>query len=247
VRLSREIHLVASGSGGFDLTDPYDCHAYLVVSRGEAVLVDAGIGSGVEDLLANVAAAGVAPERLRALLLTHAHPDHSGAAAALRRRVPGLEVQASSEVAEWVRSGDEDAMSLARGKRAGLYPPEYRFDPCPEVSELRDGQRLRVGALELEAIATPGHSAGHLAFIADGGERSTCFAGDLVFYGGQVSLESNWDCSLGDYATSVERLARRSFEALLPGHHSISLNRGHRHVARAAAMFEDGFVPRSVV
>jgi hydroxyacylglutathione hydrolase len=246
VRLTPEIHLVASGSGGFDLTDPYDCNAYLLASEGEAALVDTGIGAAVDALLANVAAGGCGEDAVRYVLLTHAHPDHAGGAAELAARLPRARVLASPEVARWVAAGDAQSMSLERGQRADFYPPDYVFRACREVEPLRDGESLRVGRVELEAIATPGHAAGHLAFLA-GGAASACFVGDLVFYGGDISLESNWDCSLQDYAQSVRRLSERRFEAFLPGHHSFSLKRGHRHVDLAAQRFERGFVPRSVV
>ena len=229
------------------MTDPYDCHVYLVASEGEAALIDTGIGSDVDGLLANVEAAGVAPEAIAVVLLTHAHPDHAGGAAELARLLPGARFLASEEVAGWVREGNEQAMSLDAGKRAELYPPDYRFEPGPEVGALADGERLGLGRLELEAIATPGHAAGHLAFLTHGTPRSACFCGDLVFYGGQISLEANWDCSLADYGRSVRRLAERRFDALLPGHHSVSVRRGRRHVEVAARQFQRGFVPRSVV
>jgi hydroxyacylglutathione hydrolase len=247
VRLTADIHLVASGSGGFDLTDPYDCNAYLVASEGEAAIVDTGIGAAVDALLANVAAAVPGWEdAVRYVLLTHAHPDHAGGAAELAERLPRARVLASPEVARWVAAGDERAMSLERGQSAEFYPPGYRFRACPRVEPLNDGDRVRVGGVELEAIATPGHAAGHLAFLASGA-TSACFVGDLVFHGGQISLESNWDCSLQDYEQSVRRLAERAFEVFLPGHHEFSLRRGDRHVRAAAQRFERGFVPQSVV
>ncbi|MDP8977015.1 MAG: MBL fold metallo-hydrolase, partial [Actinomycetota bacterium] len=79
MRLTERIHLVGSGSSGFDLTDTWDAHAYLVDGGAEAALIDVGCGRGVDALLRNIEAAGVSPDRLRHLLLTHAHPDHCGA------------------------------------------------------------------------------------------------------------------------------------------------------------------------
>ena len=246
MQLTPEIHLVASGSGGFDLTDPYDCNCYLVVSQSEAAIVDAGIGSDVDSMLGNVGEAGCPKEAIRYILLTHAHPDHAGGAAELARRLTQAQVLASPEVARWVAGADEEAMSLESGQRADFYPRDYRFSACPEVEPIGDGDRLEVGQLTLEAIATPGHAAGHLVFLVSG-PSSACFVGDLVFYGGEISLESNWDCSLQDYSRSVRRLGNRPFEAFLPGHHAFSVRRGHRHVEAAARQFEQGFVPRSVV
>ena len=242
IELTPEIRLVASGDGGFSLSDPYDCHVYLVESQGEAALIDTGIGRA--DVAAAVRATGA---RLRYILLTHAHPDHAGGAAALREAFPDARVLASEEVAAWVAAGDEEAMSLESGIRAEFYPEGYRFAACPGVETIADGEAVRVGAVELRALATPGHARGHHAFLTLGASVESCFCGDLVFHGGAISLEANWDCSLQDYRRSMERLARERFEALLPGHHGVSLARGRRHVEAAARQFARGFIPRSLV
>jgi glyoxylase-like metal-dependent hydrolase (beta-lactamase superfamily II) len=247
VQLAPGLHLVASGSGGFDLTDRFDCHVYLVEGDGEAALVDAGIGSAVDDTLGNVAAAGVRPEAVRWVVLTHAHPDHSGGAAYLRERLPHVEIAASAEVARWVRDADEDAMSLEAGKRAEFYPRDFRFRGCPVEHELCEGESLRVGHTELVAVETPGHCDGHLSFIAEIGGRKALFSGDLVFHGGRISLVNTWDCRLQEYGASLRKLAGVGIELLLPGHHALALARGQRHVDAANRLFELGFVPRSIV
>jgi hydroxyacylglutathione hydrolase len=247
VRLTPHVHLVGSGAGGFHLTDAYDCHVYLVDGGGEAALVDAGIGAATDEIVANIAAAGVAPEAVRHLLLTHAHPDHSGGAAALRERVPRLEVAASAAVAEWVGGADEEAMSLEAGKRAEFYPPDFRFSACEVERDLAEGDRLAVGSLELEVVETPGHSDGHLSFLLEAEGAVTLFGGDLVFFGGQVSLEANWDCRVADYAASMAKLRDAGVAALLPGHHFVTLREGQRHIDAANRLFERGFVPKSVV
>jgi glyoxylase-like metal-dependent hydrolase (beta-lactamase superfamily II) len=247
VELRPGIHLVASGSGGFDLTDPFDCHAYLVERGGAGVLIDAGIGAAVDDLLQNLEAAGVDPDEVRLLLLTHAHPDHAGAAAAIRERLPSVEVAASPEVARWVASADEEAISLANGKLAGFYPEDFGFEPCPVERELRHGDVVRSGELAFEAIATPGHSAGHLSYRLETETGTSLFCGDLLFWGGRISLVSNWDCSLEDYVKSLVRLRGGEVDSLLPGHHSISLARGQRHIDTALRLIDRGFVPPSIV
>jgi hydroxyacylglutathione hydrolase len=247
VRLTPHVHLVGSGAGGFHLTDAYDCHVYLVDGGGEAALVDAGIGAATDEILANVAEAGVAPDAIRLLVLTHAHPDHAGGAARLRERLPALEVAASPTVAEWVRTADEEAMSVAAGKRADFYPPDYRFSACDVQRELAEGERLAVGSLELEIVETPGHADGHLSFRLDAQDAVTLFGGDLVFFGGQVSLEANWDCRIPAYGASMGKLGGAGVDSLLPGHHFVTLREGQRHIDAANRLFERGFVPKSVV
>src|SRR5688572_20681828 len=103
------------------MTDDYDCHVYLIDGGDEYALIDAGGGRDRDGLIANVEADGLDPRRLRQLLLTHAHGDHAGGAAALRERL-GLTVLASPTAARYVRDGDERAISLDVARVAGAYP-----------------------------------------------------------------------------------------------------------------------------
>jgi hydroxyacylglutathione hydrolase len=247
MRLTCALHLVASGAGGFSLTHEFDCNAYLVVRDGEAALIDCGIGAAPEQLLANVDAAHVPRESVRYIVLTHAHPDHCGGAARVRRELARAEVVASAHVAECVRHGDAEAMSIAAGTRAGFYPAGYVFEPCAVDGEVGDGATLAVGGLTLEIIETPGHSDGHICVRMEG-ERGVClFSGDLVFFDGRISLVNNWDCRIQAYARSMARLEGAGIERLLPGHHFVSLRDGQRHIDAANRRFAAGLVPASVV
>ncbi|MDP8977669.1 MAG: MBL fold metallo-hydrolase, partial [Actinomycetota bacterium] len=209
--------------------------------------IDVGCGRGVDALLRNIEAAGVSPDRLRHLLLTHAHPDHCGATAAVKERLPHIQVTASPQVARWVRSADEQAMSVETGKRAEFYPADFAFLAARVDREVTDGQRLSVGEVRVQVVATPGHSDGHLSFLARSRGRTALFGGDLVFFGGRISLLNNWDCRLREYADSMAKLGDARIDALLPGHHSLSLRDGQRHVDTANRRFEHGFVPPSLV
>ena len=247
MQLARHLHLVGSGSGGLDLTNPFDCHVYLLDGATEAALIDAGIGVSADSILEHAAEAGIEGQKIRYCLLTHAHPDHTGGVAALTRRLPWLDVVASPLVAEWVRAGDERAMSVEIGKKAQFYPPDFRFEPAEVGIEVRQDDRIRVGAFELEVIDTPGHSDGHLSYLVEIDGSRALFCGDLLFYGGLVSLENTWDCRIQDYAASVAKVASAEVEMFLPGHHSLTLRGGQRHVDTAHRLFENGFVPKSVV
>ncbi len=128
---------MASGSQGTGMSHPNDCNVYAVDCGEEHVLVDSGIGQDTAQLLTNLTTDGIQLERVRKLLLTHAHLDHSGGSGFLRE-VLHLEVCASPGSARALETGDEALISLNVAKEAGVYPPSFEFQACPVDRILRD-------------------------------------------------------------------------------------------------------------
>lgn len=246
MKLLPNVHLVGSGSMGFDLTDSLDCHVYLIDGGAEAAIVDAGSGFGIDQILAHAEAAGVAPDRIRYLLLTHCHADHAGGAAGLKERLPHLKLVASPLAARWLRTGDEQTISLDMGKKAGFYPQDYVFQPCPVEVEVSEGDTVTVGRVTLQVVETPGHCDGHISFLGEIDGKRVLFAGDQVFFGGQISLQNIWDCRIPEYANSMLKFKGAAVDALLPGHLSVSLKDGQRHIDAANQLFERVFVPKAI-
>src|SRR5579884_1597221 len=117
MRLSERVYLIGGGALGFGISHELDCHVYLI---------DAGAGVTIEPIIRNLQLDGLDLGRLKYLLLTHAHADHSGAAREWHERL-GVAVAASKEAAEYLRTGDEERISLAVAKRGGFYPQDYIF------------------------------------------------------------------------------------------------------------------------
>jgi hydroxyacylglutathione hydrolase len=224
-----------------------DCHVYLVDGGREAALIDAGVGLDPETILDGIHGTGLDPARVQWLLLTHAHADHAGGAAGLQRALPGLRVAAAVQAAPWLRTANEEAMSLDFARRAGLYPADYRMVPCQVDRELREGDEVAVGTLALRVIETPGHCAGHLSFLMRDTGQKMLFGGDHIFHGGRVSIQNIPDCNLQAYARSTAKLAQLEIDGLLPGHLTPSLKRGQRHIASAHRAFQRLGVPRSIL
>ncbi len=236
MRLSDEVYLVGGGpSLGFGLSDDPDCHVYLVDGGDELALIDCGMAAGasLDRIAANIAAEGLDLGKLRTLVLTHYHMDHAGGAARCRERF-GLRVLAPRGAAPALRTGDERAVALDKAKAAGFYAPDYPFEPVAVDQELTEGERVRIGTLDLEVIDTPGHCDGHASYLLHGRQRRALFAGDAVFAGGRVVLQNIHDCSIQESAASIFKLERVAFDALLPGHGAVCWEEGTRHVALAA-------------
>jgi glyoxylase-like metal-dependent hydrolase (beta-lactamase superfamily II) len=224
-----DIYMVGSGRSGFGISDDYDCHIFLIDGGTEAALIDAGSGVDLDPLLSNIAALGVPEGKLRTLILTHAHADHCGGAASLRKRF-GLEVMVSEAEAAILETGDPEASGLNVALPFGTYPPGYTMPPCPADRKLRDGDTITVGRHSLQVMHTPGHSKGSLCLLTEMDGRRILFTADTIQYcpvAGSVGWISLLNCpgtDLDAYRASVRRLGGLGVDVLLPSHRLFALN-----------------------
>jgi hydroxyacylglutathione hydrolase len=175
-------------------------NSYLVADPAarRAVLVDPG--DEAEQLIAMVRASGAT---LDAIWLTHAHIDHIGAIAAVRRvwTVP-------------IYLHPADRLLYERGAmQAAAYGLPFELPPAPD-HELAEGDVLSVGSLRFDVMHVPGHAPGHVVFAGDG----HLIGGDLLFAG---SI-GRTDLPLSDpdrMIESLERVAGLPDEMVVyPGH-----------------------------
>lgn len=246
MQLTERIHLIGSGRHGFGLTHPSDCHVYLIDGGTEAALIDAGAGLGRGAILARLDRTGIDRARVRSLFVTHAHADHAGGAAGLRAALR-LTVHAAPEVAAILRAGDEAAASVTVGKAQGSYAPDYAYEATPVDDELGDGQRVTVGDLEVEVVATPGHAIGHTAYLVHGLGRTDLFTGDTLLFGGVIILQDTWDCEIQAHVASLRRLATHPHDGFFPGHLTFSVAEGDRHIKAAVAALDRGALPPNLI
>ena len=180
-------------------------NTWLLSRGGRVVVIDPG-----PDLPAHRAAILAALEpgaRVGAILVTHAHLDHSAL-------VPSLAQATGAPVLAFGPEGTGQSPLMARLAAQGLGGGGEGLDLSFRPDErLADGQTLRLGGLEIEALHTPGHSANHLAFACEG----LLFSGDHAM-GWASSLVSPPDGDMGAYMASLRRLMERDWRRMLPGH-----------------------------
>lgn len=232
---------------GFDLTDPYDCHIFLLDGGDEYAIIDVGSGMGVPAVLENVRAKGIDLDRVRHVVLTHAHVDHAGGAANMRAGLPSPTFYISKFVANLVRTADEKGVSLDVAKQAGFYPDDYVLEPCEVDVELVEGDQIVVGDLRLGVLDTPGHCDGHISLVLDHKGARTLFAGDVVFFGGTILLQNIHDCRLHAQIDSLRKLRPLEVTALFPAHLTVSLRDGQRHIERANEALDRLLIPNQMV
>lgn len=186
---------------------PLDVNCYVLLADNEAVVVDPGEEG--ERIAAELRERGV---RLHAVWLTHAHFDHvGGITALLAHRPPG----GPKEVPVLLHPADD--VLLANAVAAAARWSIHIDAPPTDTEPLAHGQELRVGGVRVQALHTPGHAPGHIAFYVP--EYAVVLSGDALFKGsvGRTDLPLSDGRQLRD-SIRRELLTLPDDTAVLPGH-----------------------------
>jgi glyoxylase-like metal-dependent hydrolase (beta-lactamase superfamily II) len=215
-------------------------NVWLVATDNGCVIVDTGMAAQIgKDAWEAIERATFATQPVRAVFITHIHPDHSGLAAWLqqRYRVPVLTSVRTHEMLRTM-AGEEG------GPRAGQVEEFFRSHGLSDVSHVRpmfnperfgrmssglpqveryvaDGDSLRWGSGEWQAMQTDGHALGHLclsneaARVLISGDQVLPSISSNISYGFHIA-DAN---PLGSYLDSLQRLRALSPDTLvLPSH-----------------------------
>jgi glyoxylase-like metal-dependent hydrolase (beta-lactamase superfamily II) len=153
--------------------------SYLIVEGERAAFIDNNTSKAVPGMLQALADAGLAPEQVEYVIITHVHLDHAGGTSALMSACPNATVLAHPRAARHVI----DPARLVASASAVYGEQGFRdlygsIEPVPEarVRSMDDEQTLRFGARELRFMHTRGHANHHFC-IADSATGSI-FTGD---------------------------------------------------------------------
>lgn len=166
---------------------------YLVEDPDGLVLIDAGLPAHLGQLNAHLAASGHSMADIRAVLLTHGHPDHTGLAHPLHQA--GADIWIHEDDAPILRDGPRSALRHATPERS-LLPyllrrPTAAITPLhlarkgaftapavPGVRVFGSDQRLADVPGTPHAVVVPGHTPGSTAYLFP--ERGLLFTGDAL-------------------------------------------------------------------
>jgi glyoxylase-like metal-dependent hydrolase (beta-lactamase superfamily II)/8-oxo-dGTP pyrophosphatase MutT (NUDIX family) len=197
-RLDRYVRRVIAPNPGV-MTGP-GTNTYLV-GEGDLAVIDPGpaVASHVEKILE------VGKDRIRWILCTHTHQDHSPAAAALK--------------------------AATGAQLLGRPAPEGQDATFKPDFVLEGGQRVDLGEIGLRAIHTPGHASNHLCYLLE--QTKMLFTGDHVMQGSTVVINPP-DGDMRAYLHSLEKLLGEDLAIIAPGHGYL-IGAPHKEVRRLIA------------
>lgn len=201
-----------------------DSHVYLIglPSSEDLTLVDAGlIGKGKNKIDA-IKKAGIKPEDIKRVIMTHTHLDHIGCLDYILKEIPHAEL--------WIHINE--AMPLEKGDERTVYGMEMFRTMCQTQfgikegaftfkvdRKLKGGETIEIGSMPWEILHVPGHSPGGIALYNP--MQHILISGDVIYADYAIGRFDLFGANAAQLKDSLYRLAELKVKTLLPGHNQI--------------------------
>ena len=129
--------------------------AYLIDTGSGCILIDTAIPESLYLLVDSIYQTGHKPSDIKMILLSHAHFDHIGGAAALQA-MTGAPVYMSKEDTRFMAEYPDETIALDPDSRPQTFTPDCFYD---------DSTPVRLGDIEIRTLLTPGHTIGCTSFF----------------------------------------------------------------------------------
>ena len=192
-------------------------NSFIIDGDDGVVLIDTGLPRKQGVIVDALSSMGRRVDEVAAIVLTHAHSDHTGGAAALQRESGAIVIASSVDA------------PVVRGEQAVPPPPIFDFPvvrslvarlvPNPEpiaVTNVADSGPVPIVS-DLVAIPTPGHTAGHISLLLDRND-GVLFAGDSAMSRRSRVIRGFMNRRTSTFDSSLRAMAEREFEVACFGH-----------------------------
>lgn len=226
------------------INEPGNIHinAYLIEHKGKKILVDTGTGGRNAiggELQQSLCAAGVSPEEIDVVLLTHAHPDHVGGLldAEDRRVFPRAQLYLHPLEAQYWQDDEKYQQASERAQRNFLLARRVLSAHESNLHYLEDGLLIE----GIRPVWLPGHTPGHTGFRIDAEGKSLLIWGDIVHFPHIQSIQPTvsivFDCDPAQAEATRQHILAQAVEGsmIVAGMHL-----GVEGFARVIAV-EDGY------
>ena len=195
-------------------------NALLVKTDAGAVLIDGGMPQTADMLLAHMRELGVQPADLKLILHGHAHGDHAGPLAAVRRATGATLV-----------SNAESALLLAAGGSHDIhFGDQILYPPVHADRIVHDGEAVELGGLRFTVHFIPGHTPGSMAWTwtdtRDGQSLHVAYVDSLSAPGYRLVNNPRIPRLVDDYRRSFDVVRALPCDLLLVPHVAAGLREG---------------------
>lgn len=187
--------------------------SFLIKTPAGAIVVDGALPESAPLIALNLRTLGVTMRDVKYLLNTHAHFDHAGGLAGLKKETGAAVVASAVDAADL-----EAGRSVDFGKHGDSPFPAVKVD-----RRIKDGETLELGGIKLTAHATPGHTRGCTSWTM----RTDDAAGhpvEVIFHcstsvpGYVLVKNAKYPTIVGDYRKTFERLGKMHADVFLAPH-----------------------------
>lgn len=192
-----------------------DVTSYLITTPKGHILIDSGLIETVPQIKENIAKLGFKLADVKILLNSHAHYDHAGGLAELRRLTHAKLLVSRPDFDLLARGG------LADPNYLGLFP----FEPVKADETFGDGKQVKLGGAVLIANLTPGHTPGCTTWTTEvsenGNKYNVVFVCSTSAPGYKLVDNEKYPAIWADYTRTFERLEKMKVDIFLGSHGNI--------------------------
>jgi metallo-beta-lactamase class B len=190
--------------------------SYLLISDGQAILLDGTLAENVKAIEDNIKALGFRLDDIKIILSSHAHYDHAAGIAQLKH-----------DTGATFMAMEQDVPALESGTPEG--DTDYgivRFPAVKVDKVLHDGDVVALGDLRMTATLTPGHTKGcttwSLTDIDAGAKRQVIFPCSISVAGNALFGNKGYPDIVKDFRSSFELLGAMKADIVLPSHPQVT-------------------------
>lgn len=184
---------------------------YLITTPKGHILLDAATEQGANVVEANIKSLGFKLTDIKYLIENHAHSDHVGGLAQLKKSTGATMVASQG-----------DRYSLEHGTLDSETNWEDKFTPVKVEKTITDGEKISIGGVQLQAVLTPGHTKGCTSWLMEspdkGYVRKVAFVCSLTTAGNKLINNKMYPKIADDFRSTFAKLKTINADVLLIGH-----------------------------
>ena len=209
----------------------------LVNTGSKLVLIDTGNGpapdGAVGRLFANLAAAGVSPDDIDIVVISHLHPDHTNGLIGTDGKLVFSKAEIKAPAKEWAFWMSDENMAKASDPVTKNYFANTRKVLTPIKDRIATFEWDKEVAPGILALGTPGHTPGHTSFVVTSGKDKLMVQSDVTNIPSFFLQHPDWHV-MYDYDADQAQATRHRFydmaaadKILIAGYHFPFPSAGH--------------------